>query len=181
MKGILLAVCLAGVAPPAMAGVKSAAPQGFEVTQTFQTTVAPAALYAALLQPGRWWNSDHTYSGKAANMSLDAHAGGCFCETLPNGGGVEHMRVVNIAPGRFLRLSGALGPLADEGVVGSWTISIEPAAGGSILVGSYVVGGYFRPTDGKTSTAEVLAPAVDGVLADQMQRLKRYVEAGAPM
>ena len=47
----------------------------------------------------------------AANLSLDAAPGGCFCERLPNGGGVEHMRVTYVEPGKRIVLTGSLGPL----------------------------------------------------------------------
>jgi hypothetical protein len=53
----------------------------------------------------------HTFSGNAHNLSIEEKAMGCFCEKLPDGGGVSHMEVVYFAPGKTLRLSGALGPL----------------------------------------------------------------------
>ena len=45
---------------------------------------------------GRWWNPEHSYSGVAANFSIDARAGGCFCERLKDGS-VAHMTVVFVA------------------------------------------------------------------------------------
>ena len=59
----------------------------------------------------------------AKNLSIDARPGGCFCEKLPNGGGVEHARVVYVAPREVLRLSGALGPL--QGVGCRWKPDLE--------------------------------------------------------
>jgi hypothetical protein len=58
----------------------------------------------------------HTFSRNAANLSLELHAGGCFCERLKNDGSVQHMQVVYVAPGEALRLRGALDPLQIEGV-----------------------------------------------------------------
>jgi len=43
-------------------------------------------VYSALIQPARWWASDHTFSHSAANLTFDAHAGGCFCEVSPTAG-----------------------------------------------------------------------------------------------
>src|SRR5262245_59739816 len=68
---------------------------------------APAAkVYEALIgQIGSWWNPVHTYSHDAKNLSIDPRPGGCFCEKLPNGGGVEHLRVVYIAPPQLVRFA----------------------------------------------------------------------------
>ena len=84
---------------------------------------APAVkVYDALVaQVGAWWNPEHTYSHDSKNLSIDPRPGGCFCEKLPDRGGVEHLRVVYVAPPKLLRLSGGLGPLQGSGVVGSMT------------------------------------------------------------
>jgi hypothetical protein len=99
---------------------------------------APDKAYAALLQPARWWSSEHTFSGSAAKLTLDARAGGCWCETLTDGGSVEHMRVVYVAPGRVLRLRGALGPLQGLGVEGAMTLSVKAGASGADITLSYM-------------------------------------------
>ena len=62
----------------------------------------------------QWWSKDHTYSGDAARMSLQLRPGGCFCETLDGGGGIEHMRVTFVQPGERVVLTGSLGPLLYE-------------------------------------------------------------------
>jgi uncharacterized protein YndB with AHSA1/START domain len=154
--------------------VKSTTPQGFEVVETYAVAASPAKLYQALVEPSRWWNSAHTFSGSAANLSLDPHAGGCFCETLKDGGSVQHMVVGYVAPGHMLRLRGALGPLGGEGVEGALTFIIKPGKDGVELTVSYVVGGYLR------TGPQSWAPIVDEVLDEQVQRLKRYAETGAP-
>ena len=97
----------------ASAEVVSVAGNGFELRETAHTAASSDKVYAALLLPSRWWNSAHTFSQSASNLTLDARAGGCWCETLPNGGSVEHMRVVYVSPGKTLRLRGALGPFQD--------------------------------------------------------------------
>jgi hypothetical protein len=73
-----------------------------------------------------------------------------------------------------LRLRGALGPLQTEGVDGTVSWTLKPAEGGTIVTLSYVVGGYIR------SGMEQWAPRVDQVLADQLQRLKSFVEGKSP-
>jgi hypothetical protein len=122
------------------------------------------------LQPGGWWNGEHTYSGDPANMTIDAKAGGCFCEAIPGadgaaGGQVEHMRVIYVAPGSALRMRGALGPLQVEAVTGVLTVSLEPKGQNTKVTFDYVVGGYMR-----TPMAEI-APAVDSVVGEQLMRL----------
>jgi hypothetical protein len=160
------AAAFALLAAPAGAAVKSAAPGGFEVENRVAVAAPPAAVYAEIGRIGDWWDSAHTYSGDAHNMTLDLRAGGCFCERLPAGGGVEHMRVVYAAPASALRLVGGLGPLQGEGVSGVLTFSLKPATGGTEVRLDYIVGGYLR------GGGETMAPAVDQVLGAQLERLR---------
>jgi hypothetical protein len=145
-------------------------PNGFEVRETVHVAAASGKAYAALLQPARWWSSDHTFSGSAANLTLDARAGGCWCETVPEGGSVEHLRVVYVAPGKVLRMRGALGPLQGMGVDGAMTWSAKASAGGTDVTLSYAVGGYAK--DG----FDALSKGVDQVLAEQLERLKKIID-----
>ena len=46
------------------------------------STLAPDALWARLIVPSSWWHPDHTYSGKAENLSLDPRAGGLWRQWL---------------------------------------------------------------------------------------------------
>jgi hypothetical protein len=157
----------------ARADVTNVASNGFEVRQTVHVAASSDKAYAALLLPARWWNSEHTFSGNAANLSLDARAGGCWCETLPDGGSVEHLRVVYVAPGKVLRLRGALGPFQALAVEGSMTWSVKSNANGSDISLSYVVGGYNK--DG----FESLSKAADQVLGEQIARLRKYLDEAA--
>lgn len=159
--------------PAAHADVKNTAPEGFEVHWSAHIAAAPETVYAALIQPGGWWSSDHTFSGEAANLSLDPRAGGCFCETLPNGGSVTHMTVVNAAPGALLRLRGALGPLQSLAVSGAMTWTLTPKADGTDLSLDYAVSGW-----APGGLAGWAAP-VDGVLGEQVSRLVAHVEKSA--
>lgn len=152
----------------AQAEVKSSTPAGFEVESKAVVAAPPAEVYARLGRIGEWWNSEHTYSGKAANMSLGLKAGGCFCETIPDeGGSIEHARVVYARPGAALRLQGGLGPLQQEAAVGTLTWTLKPMAGGTEVTQSYVVGGYVR------GGADRFSKIVDQVLGDQLERLRQ--------
>jgi uncharacterized protein YndB with AHSA1/START domain len=150
-------------------------PNGFLVQQTLTVQAAPDKVYQALVnQVASWWSPRHTYSGDAGNLSIDARPGGCFCERLPGGGGVEHLRVVYLAPAQVVRMAGALGPLQASGLNSSLTWKLSPSDGQTRLELSYSVGGFM---DGGF---EKIAPAVDGVLGEQARRLKHFVETGRP-
>ena len=139
------------------------------------TISAPAdRVYAALGEVGRWWSPSHTFSRGAGNLSMELHAGGCYCERLKDGGSVQLLQVVYAAPGEGLRLRGALGPLQTEGVDGTLSWTLKPVEGGTSLTQSYVVVGYIR------SGMEQWAPRVDRVLDEQLQRLKSFVEGKSP-
>lgn len=93
---------------------------------------------------------------------------------MKNGGGVRHQTVVYVDPGRVLRLRGPLGPLQGLAVDGALTFALKPAGDGVDLQETYAVAGY-----AKDGLAAWPAP-VDGVLAEQLGRLKRLVETGRP-
>lgn len=174
MKKIaLLALCL--VLPlPAAAAVVDAMPTGFAIQQTAHIAAPPDKVYAALIKPALWWNSKHTFSGSAANLTLDARGGGCFCEALPNGGSVQHAVVIDAEPGDTLRLRGPLGPFQSQGVDSAITFTLKAGAGGTDLTLDNIVGGYMK---GGFANWPALA---DGMLADQIGRLKAYLETGSP-
>lgn len=166
MRFILPALMLTAVAAaaPVAADVK-VGETGFVVENRAVAAAAPDAVWAALVAPARYWNPDHSYSGKAENFTLDAKAGGCFCETLADGGSVEHMRAVTVMPGKVLRLAGGLGPLQSEGLAATLTWTLKPVEGGTEITQTYVVGGHARFDMAAT------APAVGAVLDEQLARL----------
>jgi Polyketide cyclase / dehydrase and lipid transport len=165
--GLFLLLCAADAA---QAEIVSVAPGGFEVRETAHVAATPDKAYAALLSPSHWWASDHTFSGNAANLTLDARAGGCWCESLPDGGSVQHMTVAYVAPGKVLRLRGALGPFQALAVDGVMTWSVKGAAGGSDIAVSYAVAGM------SAQGFDALSKAADEVLAEQIGRLKKLLE-----
>lgn len=163
-------LAIAAVAAPAAAAaeVVASSPNGFEIRHTVDLNVPPRAAFDAFTQIPRWWDGDHTYSGKAANLSLALRAGGCFCEALPRGGGVEHMRVAYLAPGERLVMTGGLGPLLYEATTGVMDVRVERTPRGSKLTLSYKAAGF-----AKGGAAE-LAPLVDRVLAGQLGGYRKY-------
>ncbi len=167
------AAALALTAGAAHAEVADLSPTGFTLVQT-ATVKAPAdKVYAALVDIGKWWNPAHSYSGKAANITIDAKPGGCWCEAL-SGGGVEHMRVVFVSPGKMLRFQGGLGPLQTSGVSGAMDWTLAEKDGVTTVTWTYSIGGYFK------GGFNELAPGVDFVVGEQLGRFKRYVETGKP-
>ena len=151
------------------------APGGFSVKHEAVIAAPPAEVYRALVEDvGRWWNPAHTYSGDSANLTIDARPGGCFCERLADGGGVEHLRVVHVAPGAMLRLSGGLGPLQAHGVAGNMTWTLEGIEGATSVELTYVVGGFME------GGLERVGGPVGAVIGEQLGRLKQYVETGDP-
>ena len=168
---VLPLVCAAALmSAVAAADVVDKSAGGFTLRSTVQVAAAPDRVFRGLVDVGSWWSKAHTYTGDATNMSIVAQPGGCFCEELPTGLGVEHGRVVNVVPNRLLRLATALGPLQELGVAGSMTWQIAPSGQGSTLTMTYVVGGYMA------GGLDQLADPVDKVLAQQIALLKAHVE-----
>lgn len=169
-----LGVVFLALAPRwAMPAVVDASASGFTVRTTIGIRAAPAEVYRRLVRNvGDWWDPSHTFSGSAHNLSIEEKVGGCFCEKLPDGGGVRHMEVVYVAPGKTLRLSGALGPMQAIAAAGSMTIQLSPAEGGTKLEVTYAVAGYLP------AGMNTFAAPVDGVVEEQFTRLKNYVETG---
>jgi hypothetical protein len=170
VQGIAALAALA-VAVSASGEVQSVGANGFEVRETVHVAASSDKAFAALLQPARWWSSDHTFSGNSANLSLDAKVGGCWCESLPDGGSVEHLRVIYLMPGKVLRLRGALGPFQQLAVDGVMTWTIKAGTAGTDLTVSYTIGGYSK--DG----FETLSKAADHVLGDQLERLRKLIDS----
>lgn len=184
---ILLAAGLIGSAVPASAEVVQRSDAGFVVRVTGEVKASPAEAWKAFTTPSLWWSSAHTFSGDAANMTLDPVANGCFCEKMPvpkgasptqKAGSVMHMRVIYAEPERALRLSGALGPLQSEAVNGTMTVtfkSVDGAGGkGTRILWEYVVGGYMR------YKTETISTAVDKVLGEQIGGLTKLLGPLAP-
>jgi hypothetical protein len=174
IRAVFITALAAGTA--AQAEVKSVNDAGFSIASNVRIDRDPRSVYSLIVKPARWWSSEHSYSGDAANLSMDPQAGGCFCERLPgangNAGGVEHARLILAEPYKRVRLSGALGPLQADAVIGTLELTIMPSDRGVEVTMSYTAAGYMR-IDSKQ-----MAPAVDKVLTEQLMRLKRVAEQG---
>ncbi|HEY0180272.1 MAG TPA: hypothetical protein VGC30_11675 [Dokdonella sp.] len=173
LERILAVVLLLASSVHARAEVRQSTPDGFFVAISTPIAASPTKTYAALTAVAAWWSDAHTWSGSAANLSLKAEAGGCFCERWKDGS-AEQGRVILALPGRLLRLQTALGPLQElalSGVLSVWVRSEDD--GSTRLDVEYRVNGTAE------SGLDVTAPAVDDMLGTQVARLKRYVETGS--
>ena len=169
MNRVMLLGCVLLAATPwpaAQAEVLSAAAGGFQLKHQVTSPLTPEAAYQRFLAIGKWWSDAHTYSGRAAGLSIDARPGGCWCEQLASGGALRHMTAIYLDPGKALRFEGGLGPLQPMGASGVMTIAFKPAAAGQGTTVSlvYNVSGY--AAEGLAG----IAPAVDQVLAEQLAR-----------
>ena len=159
-----------------MAEVVDRSATGFKIKNVAGVSAPANRAYKVLVDEiGNWWDSAHTFSGDAHNLSIEHRVGGCFCERFPDGGGVHHLTIVNMLPGKRLRLSGGLGPLQSAGVSGSLTWSFADEEGGTSITLEYSVGGYIE------GGMEAMAEPVDSVLNAQLQRLQNYIEHGTPV
>src|SRR5689334_20132650 len=165
-KALFAAGALAVAIPalPAHADVKSAAADGMVLQFKGEVALSRDDAWSRLLNPALWWNGAHTYSGEAKNLSVDAVAGGCWCE-LWEGGEVEHGRVIYLKRNQAIRYNSALGPLQGLGVnaVLTFTLADGSAAGRTaVMVDMVVVGSSLSGLD-------KLAPVVDQVLGEQVK------------
>ncbi len=162
----------------ASADVLSSSAGGFIVRIQLSVAAPPADVYSKFFEIGKWWSGAHTYSGKASNLSLRNEPGGCLCEALAGGGFVRHATLEYAEKGKVARLDGALGPLQELGAHGLLAFDFaavdktNPSAGTKLVV-TYTVSGY-PPDEGFAPLAE----PVNGVLKEQVERLKRFVETG---
>lgn len=189
-KSWIVITALAGAAlaipHPSAAEVTLQSENAFVVAHSVEIAAPKVDVWRALISPAKWWSSDHTWSGNAANLYLDSQATGCFCEKLPKPadapadqrmGSAEHMHIIFADPQKgILRMRGGLGPLQSEPVDGVWTIALKPGEnGGTRIEWNYAVAGLLR------LRGDQMAPAVDMVLGQQLARLAAlFVPADAP-
>jgi hypothetical protein len=169
MKATMLLLAL--TAASASAAVADSGPNGFTLKISMHVQAPPAEAYGKFVRNlGDWWNSSHTFSGSAKNLSIEEKAAGCFCEKLADGGGVRHMEVVTIMPGKMIVMTGALGPMQTLAAAGNLRVLFSAEEGGTKVEATYAVVGYL--SKGMNAFA---APA-DGMLTDQFTRFKNYAE-----
>lgn len=167
VKGTIVVGATVGIAT---AEVMDADKHGFTLVQESVVDATRAeAWIAAVENIDQWWNADHTISGNASLLSIDARPLGCFCEAT--GGGVVHLTVTTVSQDVNLRMTGGLGPLGLMGVNGNMTWEFFDVEEGTKIRFSYAVGGY--SPDG----LDVLAHPVDQVIGEALQRLSAYIDA----
>lgn len=176
MHRLAWAVLLAAVAfsGSAQAEIRQAAADGFFLAYSAPLDVDTGKAWADLVQVQKWWSNEHTWSGKAANLSLKAEAGGCFCERW-SAGSAEHGRVLMALPGKLLRVDAALGPLQEhalKGVLNFWLREDD--------YGKARIDVEYRVNGTSISGLDGLAPQVDEVLGAQVSRLLRFISSGDP-
>jgi hypothetical protein len=165
VRPLLAALALTALPLAAHGEVVSSDANGFVVKTTVETKLAPQAAFKRFTKIGQWWSPAHTYShDPKKNFHMDARAGGCWCERVPNEGSVEHMRVLFVAPGQEIRLSGGLGPLQSMAVSAVLDVTFEAEGTGAKVTATYNVGGYMP------GMADKIPAAVDGVITEQFAR-----------
>ena len=118
---------------------------------------------------GADYDPAHSYTGSAANLSLDLAPGGCWCEAMPDGTQFDHGRTVSIVLGE-IRFHAPFGPLRDM------------ATRADLIVTYPLVGGVVTPTwtfivEGPGVGA--LAEPVDGVIGGGFARWIAHMDARA--
>ena len=178
----LLGLALMLGAAPLAAEVTESDEYGFVTRDEAVVEADLKATWLALISPAKWWNSNHTWSGDAKNLTLIPQGGGCFCEKIPEvdepgrftlEGSVEHMRVIHAFPEKALRMQGALGPLQSEPVTGVLTIVLSEVdtedGKGTRIVWEYNVGGSMR------YEIPEISKAVDLVMSEQLGGLAKLL------
>ena len=156
----------AATAAPALAAVESANADGFVVRHEVVVPGDRAHAFADVIHPERWWSDAHTWSGSAANLSLDPRAGGCWCEKWAKGE-AEHGVVIRVLADENLRVRAAFGPLQEMALNGVFDLTLADVEGG----GTRIVA-TFRVNGPASANLDKLAAPVDGVIGEQVERLR---------
>lgn len=152
------------------AQVISSASDGFQIKIVKTTDADPATAFDCLVNVSQWWDADHTYSGNSENLTMDLRKR-CLSERL-DGGFVRHMEIVFCQTGKTFRMTGGLGPLQGMGVSGAMTFTFAPNGddGKTKLELTYNV------TGSEAQKLDKIAPAIDSVLNQQLDRLRKYCD-----
>lgn len=171
LKSAFAAIVALGLslAAPAGAEVVERHADGFTLRFVADREASAGDVVLAIENIGGWWDSAHTYSGDAANMTMALEPGGCFCEALPDGTIFEHGRV-RVLDDDHLVLDAPLGPLKDRATRAELTFSWPDAGTGVAVTMTFVVEG---PGLG------AFAAPVDQVMAGQFGRLVDHISAGS--
>lgn len=167
-----LLCCLLPLA--AVAEVTDSSASGFTLENSAVVAAGPDETWDALVNHvGRWWPADHTWWGEAGNLTIEARAGGCFCERA-GGRQARHLEVVFVDPGSTLRMTGGLGPLQGMGMHGALEFRLAATDDGGTRITLWYRAGGYSPDD-----LSGFAPVVDRVQAQQLDGLVQFLKARA--
>mgnify|MGYP000011001876 CR=1 FL=1 len=145
---------------------------GFQIKIERQVKVNQKTAYQQFLRVDQWWHPDHTWFGKAENLTITPTVGGCFCEQ-DNDKQANHMTVSYVDPNNEIKMLGGLGPLQMMGVNGGMSWKFEAIdENNTKITFHYQVSGYV--SGGMTK----LAPIVDKVQRIQVTRLTNLLNTG---
>ncbi|HEX4871283.1 MAG TPA: SRPBCC family protein [Nevskiaceae bacterium] len=169
---VCLLLSLASLLPGlASARVLDQGPNGFTLQNEVVVPVTAERAYRALTEEvGQWWPDDHTWWGGSERLSIEARAGGCFCERQGEAQ-ARHMEVVFVDPPRLLRMVGGLGPLQGMGWSGALEWRFAAVEGGTRITLWYRAGGYAPEDLGR------FVAIVDQVQGLQLGGLARHLGA----
>lgn len=140
---------------------------GFIIEHQIKTDADIAEVFKTMTKDvGKWWNSEHTYSGQAENMLIDKD---CFCERW-DGNKVSHLDTTSWIENSQIVFEGAQGPLRELGLHGSMIWSLSENNPGTTVTWQYYVHGF--------STVDIadFANVVDGVLSTQIESMGKLLE-----
>lgn len=167
---LLILLILAIESVHAKSNVVHVAKTGFIVENSIESKQPVDKVWTALVtNVDSWWPKDHSWWGLEGKLTIDAKAGGCFCE-IAGEKSAEHMHISFVDPGKLLRMTGGLGPLQGMGMYGALDWVINRKDGITIVTLTYRVNGIHP--DG----FEKLAPIVAKVQGIQLNGLKTYLE-----
>lgn len=167
----LIALAWLAISPQVEGAVVDSTRQGFTVKIEQTLPYGSVYIYDSFCKEiDKWWDPDHTWSGKSENLYLQPYIGGIFGERWETGASIRHMNVIYTDPGKFLRLEGGLGPLQQFAVTGIMTLELKEYGEETRVTLTYTAGGYVP------GGVSAFAPAVDQVLAGQMKRFSEYLK-----
>lgn len=163
---LVFMLVLGALCRPVTGEVLESRDNGFYLEVTKEVPVGPQQAYGQFIRVDEWWNADHTWFGRAENLSIEPVAGGCFCERSGDRSAL-HMTVSYVEPGVQISMLGGLGPLQGMGLHGAmaWKFVALPS-GKTRIVHTY------RVTGQAPGGTEKLARIVDRVQTGQVERLQ---------
>ena len=172
MRAWIIAMALCVAASQVRAELKDSSASGFTVENTITVPVDTKTAWRALVKDaGRWWPKDHTWWDDKGKLTIDARAGGCFCE-VSGKAQAQHMTVAMVIPEELLRMRGALGPMQGMGLDGVLEFRLKALErGDGTQITMFFRNGGYTPDD-----LSKFAPVVDKVQALQLGGLKKLLE-----